>query len=375
MVDFSNVVQYDQKENRITAQFIATLENSSREHVLVPFLNELGINDSGDVHFSLQVQENESRPDAEIIGDYFHILIEVKVSSKVTDEQLIRHYNGCKTRKSKIIILAITQDLEEPEGVKKARTALKEKNADVKWLGWNQIFKLIESIQTKLTDEKSIFLVNSLKNTLEQNELSGFTMFEENEFINIKNVYQSYASTLNKFNQFIKDLEFLLEKRKIKRCYFERSTLGNDLLGLINYITYGYNKSEWIPKTDGAFGSFITIGLTLDSASLMIGFVIKKDIIYSKDAKWYQFFDLLENEFDGMSIKKLGPPIEDVQELLSEIEDRKDAQTIESVFIYTDYNLELPEITTQISPQGIADSILERLNYLEKNNLFKLSTS
>ena len=101
MVDISDIVGFDNLEDRLTAQFIATLEHSPVDNVLKPFLKTVNFDldfkkDLEEVEFGLQIPEVSSIPDAKIEGKSFLIYIEVKRGDSVDSSQIERHFEGGK---------------------------------------------------------------------------------------------------------------------------------------------------------------------------------------------------------------------------------------------------------------------------------------
>jgi len=381
MVDISDIVGFESLEDRLTSQFIATLEHTPMDKVLKPFLKAIGFDlniEKGikEVKFGLQIQEVSSIPDAKIEGKSFLIYIEVKRGDSVDPSQIERHFEGGKGRKPKFCILCITSGLYKPSGIVEAERKLKEKEetSNIKWMNWKKVYELMKGSEKRVNDEKSQFLISSFNSTLEKQGLVGFTGFDKDEFTLAKELIEKYTQLLKKCNQLMYEVTEELKKSSIKQVGSYRDGRSTKKLDLLTYAEYWFNKENWVPTSPDQLedGSVAFIGFMFWNAALVIGALVNRQIIYKKNVDWKGFLESFP--FTHISYKIIGGErtwAESTRELLDKIEETRSDKTLDRVFIdfiinSEEYELEKPEV------KAITKFINQSLESLQQYGLFEL---
>ena len=379
MVDIIDIVESDALEDRLTAQFILTLEHSVRNEVLEPFMKAINFGldsrkDMKQIEFGLQVEEVNSIPDAKIEGDSFLVYIEVKIGDRVDSSQIERHFKGGKGRKPRFCVLCITGGLGKPSGVADAEDELKKKgeNPNIQWTNWKKVHELMKGYQKRVKDEKSRFLIRSFNKTLEEQSLVGFTGFDKDEFAIAGDTVEKYARLLAKCNQLMSEVAEELKKRSIKQVGSYRNGRSNKELDVITYAEYWFNKNDWRPKPSDQWedGSVAYIEFRFQDAITSVGVLVNGQTIYKKSADWKGLLQSLRST--GISYKirnEEWTEAESKQDFLEKIEETKDDESLERVD--AELVIESEELR-DLGVIGIANVIVKCIEYLEHHDLFKL---
>jgi hypothetical protein len=135
--------------------------------------------------------------------------------------QIENHFEGGKGKKPIFLVLCITAGLEEPKSIQIASTRLRAKgeSPDIRWVSWRKIYRLFKELPSSLNDDRATFLLSSFVETLERENLSGFTPFKKEQFLAVEEATPAFNETIQKWNLLMDETSSILEKHSIKKVY------------------------------------------------------------------------------------------------------------------------------------------------------------
>lgn len=380
MVDISDVVRFDNLEDRLTAQFITTLENSAADIVLRHFLEAINFDldfkrDLNGVQFGLQIRGGSRIPDAKIEGRNFLIYIEVKLGDSVDSSQIIGHFEGGKGKKQKFCVLSITSGVYAPQGVKDADSKLRERGEapNIRWISWKKVYESMKRSEKEVKDEKERFLIKSFNSTLEKQGLVGFTGFEEDEFAAAIEPIERYTNLLRKCNQLMYEVAEELKKSSVKQVGYHRDGLSQKKLDLPTYASYFFNKDDWEPASfKWEKGSAAIIAFSFVNAGLFMGVTVTRQTLDKGNINWasfrksFPFGNIRYRISDGGVFWA-----ESIDSFFDEMEGTKSGETLEwadflDVLSLEEIGFQMPDVET------IVKSIRVSLEFLQKNALYQI---
>ena len=332
-----------QIEDNTTKALINTLEKSTNK-VIKKFLYELDISTEKKAIYELQPTLSNSRPDAVITIGNQNIYIESKVAANLDIEQIKNHISGFENRDD--IILVVTLKKED-------KNCLLRFN-NVKFLTWNDIWKLFSKIRTN--DRVSEFLINEFLNYLEDNNMTEFNIWKQKDFDALlfieedkdkerrRNVKGKFSSFMEKIHGQILKLGFYPNTKINMQTKIEKDTshiwgnfvekktknsidIAHFLLSISALgISLGINiegakpTKKFKKKLDGASSEFTEICNQLDGYSLILSTRWQKQVQiydnkelaeihlgknYNETDTQYLLSKISQHDLFGINIEKL----------------------------------------------------------------------
>ena len=285
-----------QLEDNLTKSLINTLEYSDRG-LLKHFFQRLNINCKIGKNYpvyKLQVSKKESRPDAEIIIGKKNVMIESKIDSPLTEEQLKTYLES----DVKSCLLAIT-----PRDADKAVIVGMNDNR-LRFITWKDLYLLFKDYEKKAPNEITKFIVSQFTEYVEVIGMSPFNGWGKKDFQAFLNILQEDPEkelrirVKKKLEQYLIDLK---EELKSKQLY-------EDLFPRVGNVGLGY-QSLWGVLSKKPLNRMVQVphfNFVINSNSFQIGVQIegknptirmKRNISANKE----EFLEILR-ELDGFNL-------------------------------------------------------------------------
>lgn len=275
LVSIHDVYRFSQKENRLTALLAFALER--QKLLLERFLELFGYPTEkiGQISITLQEREEDSIPDATVYMDKKKmVFIESKLGPWIDANQVIGHI---KSGKGRIPLVCITSGVTRPEGISQALEKLSGREKDlIRWISWRQLYQTTTNIPEEIVKAEE---VSSLIQSLEFENLVGFTGYESEELKDLSVFVSRYNTVLLKISQLTEDIELSLSSKdkSIKRIRFVRDGRSTGGLDAISFCDYAFSYEDWEDCGYDATrdwvreeGSFAAISFYFDEAKAYI---------------------------------------------------------------------------------------------------------
>ncbi len=243
LVNIHDVYRFSQRENRLTAFLALALEHHKSFVTKFFELINVQIVDSQAISISLQSREDESIPDATIyINKKKSYFIESKLGSSIDSNQIFSHI---KSGKQRITLICITGGVLPPDGINQAiQKASKKEQGLIKWVSWRQIYQTIQGMPEEVLQDE---MVSSLRESLEYENLVGFTGYQSSEIQSLQGFVAKYDIFLLKIDQLLDDITLSLnmKDKEIVLTRFVRDGRATSGLDTISFCDFAFSFSDW----------------------------------------------------------------------------------------------------------------------------------
>ena len=242
MVSIHDVYRFSQKENRLTALLAFALERQKLLSERFLEMSDQLIEKFDSISVALQEREEDSVPDATVYLDKEKtFFIESKLGSWIDADQVISHI---KSGKGKIPLVCITGGVTKPEGIDQASEKLSENERNlIKWISWRQLYQIIKNMPDEVAKTME---VSSLIQSLEFENLVGFTGYKSEEAKDLSGFVSRYNTFLSKLSPLMEDVQLSLSSKDktIKLVKFVRDgrSLSPDV---ITFCDYAFSYENW----------------------------------------------------------------------------------------------------------------------------------
>jgi hypothetical protein len=303
LVKIHDVYRFSQKENRLTALLALTLEH--HKPLLLKFFELINaqLDDSKVISFSLQNREDESIPDATIyVNKKKSFFIESKLGSSIESNQIFSHI---KSGKQRIPLICITGGVLPPDGVEQAlQKADKKEQELIKWVSWRQLYQTIQGMPEEILRSE---MVSSLRESLEYENLVGFTGYRSSEIQSLQGVVSGYEIFLTKIDQLIDDVTISLsmKDKEIVPTRFVRDGRATSSLDTISFADFAFSFSDWEDCGYDATrdwvrepGSLVGISFYFDEMSIRVWGRVAYDTVKQIDNEenWKEVLDVFSSK-------------------------------------------------------------------------------
>ena len=379
MVSIHDIYRFSQKENRLTALLAFALEGQKHISKLFLELCEYPVREFTSFSVTLQQREEDSIPDATIyIDGKKKLFIESKLGSWIDSSQILSHI---RSGKRKIPLVCVTGGIEKPEGIDEATEKLGEKEKSlIKWISWRQLYQSIINLPDEIVNKMA---VSSLIQSLEFENLVGFTGYKSEEVENLSKFLERYDTFLAKLTPLMEDVQVSLssKNKKIKLVKFVRDgrSMIPDVITFCDYAfsfdtweNCGYEATrDWVKEE----GSFAAISFYCDEETIYIwGRATYGTIEKAKEDSWIEILKSFESK--GFSFNLLSEGARDFEDLEMEraMERLKEGKVKVIDFVKElDFNKVLLQKSNKVI-NALTNEVLSILKSFKQKEIFTLKT-